>query len=90
MTIKEISNHIRDIKESFDTNVIKNWNISSLMNCKTLEDVGYQVNIQFSTEFDYDEVTINHIKSALHADDWYLNVKNNQLYIHYIIRYENN
>lgn len=85
MGIEQISNIIRDFISKSDPDTIKGWNISPVItNLSKHKKFWFSINIQFSTAFDYDEAFISELKGRLCADHYYLNVKNNRLYIHYI------
>ena len=85
MGIEQIANIIKDFISKSDPDTIKGWNISPIItNPSKHERFWFSINIQFSTAFDYDEAFISELKGRLCADHYYLNVKNNRLYIHYI------
>lgn len=85
MSIEQIANIIKEFISKYDPDTIKGWSISPVKtNLSKHEKFWFSINIQFSTAFDYDEAFISELKARLCADHYYLNIKNNQLYIHYI------
>ncbi len=76
------------IKAQFDTEVIRNYEIPTLVNTKTGEDIGFGVKMQLSTSYDYDEELLTEWKRLLKADYWYISVKRNQLHITFKVRYK--
>jgi hypothetical protein len=87
MTQQEIIKVANEIKASFNKGAIKDIEFPPLVNMRTLEDIGMGVIFQLSTKFDYDEATIMEWKNKLGADDWYINVKRNQLRLTYYIHF---
>ena len=76
------------IKAQFDTEVIRNYEISPLVNTKTGEDIGFEVKMQLSIRYDYDEELLTEWKRLLKADEWYISVKRNQLHVTFKVRYK--
>lgn len=76
------------IKAQFDAEVIRNYEISPLVNTKTGEDIGFGVRMQLSTRYDYDEELLTEWKRLLKADEWHISVKRNQLHVTFKVRYK--
>lgn len=76
------------IKAQFDAEVIRDYEISPLVNTKTGEDIGFGVRMQLSTRYDYDEELLTEWKNMLKADEWYISVKRNQLHVTFKVRYK--
>ena len=87
MTQREIIQVANEIKASFNKEVIKDLEFLPLVDRRTLEDTGVGVIFQLSTKFDYDAATIMEWKNKLGADDWFINVKRNQLRLTYYIHF---
>ena len=87
MTQREIIQVANEIKASFNKEVIKDLEFLPLVDMRTLEDTGVGVIFQLSTKFDYDEATIMEWKNKMGADDWFINVKRNQLRLTYYIHF---
>ena len=75
------------IKAQFDCEVIRNYEISPLVNMNKGENIGFVVKMQLSTRYDYDEELMTEWKRLLKADDWYISVKLNQLHVTFKVRY---
>ena len=76
------------IKAQFDAEVIRDYEISPLVNTKTGEDIGFGVRMQLSTRYDYDEELLTEWKNMLKADEWYISIKRNQLHVTFKVRYK--
>ena len=76
------------IKAQYDCEVIKDYEISPLVNMNMGETTGFGVQMQLNTSYDYDEEIFTNWKRLLKADDWYINVKRNQLHIIFKVRYK--
>ena len=76
------------IKAQFDAEVIRNYEITPLVNTKTGEDIGFGVKLQINTRYDYDEEMLTQWKNMLKADEWYISVKKNQLHVTFKVRYK--
>ena len=88
MTKQEIIKIANEIKESYEVEVIKDIEFPPLVNKRTLKDIGMGVIFQLSTKFAYGEANIMEWKNKLGADDWYINVKRNQLRLTYYIHFK--
>lgn len=86
--LKDVVAAIGVIKAQYDCEVIKNYEIPPLVNMNTGETTGFCVQMQLNTSYDYDEEIITSWKRLLKADDWYINVKRNQLHIIFKVRYK--
>lgn len=85
MSIEQIANIIKEFISKSDPDTIKDWSISPIKTSPSEhEKFWFSINIQLSMAFDYDEAFISELEDLLCADHYYLNVKNNRLYIHYI------
>ena len=76
------------IKAQFESEVIKDYEIRSLVNMNTGQDIGPGVKLQLNTRYDYDEKMLTQWKRLLNADEWYISVKRNQLHVTFKVRYK--
>jgi hypothetical protein len=76
------------IKAQYDGEVIKEYEIPPLVNMNTGETTGFGVQMQLNTRYDYDEAMLTEWKRLLKADEWYINVKRNQLHVTFMVRYK--
>ena len=86
--LKDVVAAIGVIKAQFDVEVIRNYEIPPLVNMNTGENIGFEVKMQLSTRYDYDEELLTEWKRLLKADDWYISVKWNQLHVTFNVRYK--
>ena len=76
------------IKAQFKVEVIKDYEIPPLVNTYTMQEFGFGVKLQLNTRYDYDEEMLTQWKRLLKADDWYISVKWNRLYVTFKVRYK--
>ena len=86
--LKDVVAAIDAIKAQFEVEVIKDYEIPPLVNTKTGEDIEFEVKMQLSTRYDYDEEMLTQWKNMLKADEWYISVKRNQLHVTFKVRYK--
>jgi hypothetical protein len=86
--LDEVIAGITEIKAQFEVEVIKDYEIPPLVNTNTGEYVGFGVKLQLNTRYDYDEAMLTEWKRLLKADEWYINVKRNQLHVTFMVRYK--
>lgn len=86
--LKDVVAAIDAIKAQFEVEVIKDYEIPPLVNTKTGEDIGFEVKMQLSIRYDYDEELLTEWKRLLKADEWYISVKRNQLHVTFKVRYK--
>ena len=76
------------IRAQFEVEVIKDYEIPLLVNMNSGEYKGFGVKLQLNTRYDYDEAMLTEWKRLLKADEWYINVKRNQLHVTFMVRYK--
>lgn len=86
--LKHVVGAIGAIKAQFEVEVIKDYEIPTLVNTKTGKDLGFGVKLQLNTRYDYDEEMLTQWKNMLKADKWYISVKRNQLNVTFNVRYK--
>lgn len=86
--LKHIVGAIGVIKAQFEVEVIKDYEIPPLMSMKTMHDIGFGVKLQLNTRYDYDEDMLAQWKRWLMADEWYISVKRNQLFVTFYVRFK--
>ena len=95
MNEKEKDNLLKDavaaigvIRAQYDSEVIKDYEIPTLVNMNTGENIGFGVKMQLSTRYNYDEELLTEWKRLLKADDWFISVKWNRLHVTFKVRYK--
>ena len=84
--LKHIVGAIGVIKAQYEVEVIKDYEIPTLVNTHTMQDIGFGVKLQLNTRYDYDEGMLAQWKQWLTADEWYISVKRNQLFVTFNVR----
>lgn len=85
-TVEDAVKAINEIKEQFSVEVVKDYALPPLVNTKTGKTVGFGVELQLNTKYDYDENLFNDWKQRLQADEWHLRVRRNQLWVTFKVR----
>lgn len=86
--LKNIVSAIGVIKNKFEVEVIKDYEIPTLVNLLSKQEIGFAVKLLLNTRYDYNEELITDWKRLLNADEWYISVKRNQLHIIFKVRYK--
>lgn len=86
--LKNIVSAIGVIKNKFEVEVIKDYEIPPLVNLLSKQEIGFAVKLLLNTRYDYNEELITDWKRLLNADEWYISVKRNQLHIIFKVRYK--
>ncbi|MBR3647101.1 MAG: hypothetical protein IKN59_01755 [Paludibacteraceae bacterium] len=76
------------IKKQLEVDVLKDYDVLSLVNTKTMQDIGFGVKLQLNTRYDYNAEILMQWKNMLKADEWSISVKRNQLYVTFKVRYK--
>ena len=87
-TIEHAGNVIKSLIEKTNAGVIKTYNMPSLNNLKTGERTGFAVCIQLGTKFDYTNTVLDDWMKQLCASEYMISVKRGQLWVQFIIRYD--
>lgn len=88
--LKHVVGAIGVIKAQYEVEVIKDYEIPTLVNTQTMQDIGFGVELQLNTRYDYDEEMLAQWKQWLTADEWYISVKRNQLLVRFKVRFKEN
>lgn len=95
MSEKEKDNLLKDvvaaigvIKAQYEVEVIKNYEIPTLVNTRTLQESGFGVKLQLNTRYDYGEEIFSQWKQLLNADNWFVSVTRNQLHIMFKVKFK--
>lgn len=86
--LRHLVGAIGAIKGQFGVEVIKGYEIPTLMNTRTMQDIGFGVKLQLNTRYDYDEGMLAQWENMLKADEWYISVKRNQLHVTFNVRFK--
>ena len=76
------------LKEEYEDGVIKGHQIPPLVNIRTGEETGFAVNIQLANKYEYTDAVLNDWKERLHADEYTVTAKRNQLTVKFIVHYD--
>lgn len=68
--------------------VIKDYEIPPLVNTKTGQCTGFAIVIQLSGRYNYNEDTLKDWKHKLKADEWFIGINSNRLYVTFKVRYK--
>ena len=83
MTISEQYRRIQKLRKETAEDFLIKWQTTFVKEAP--DSLTYSVDLQCSTAYDYDEDFINNIKETLEADSWYINIKQNKLFMHFFI-----
>ena len=86
--IEKMAEAIKKMKEETNKGVIKEYMISSVVNWKTGKETGQAAVLTCGRKFEYTEEVLNHWKEQLGADEFRIKVNRMQLYITFIVYYE--
>ena len=86
-TVEYAAEQIKKIKAESETEYIKDYMISPLVNMKTCQDTGFCIQLQLNTKYDYDKELFERMVERFEADDWYISVKRSQLWVYIKVRY---
>lgn len=86
--LKHVVDAIGEIKAECNVDVIKDFEIPTLVNMKTMQEIGLSAILQLSLRYTYNEETLTRWKNMLKADEWYISVKYNQLHVTFKVRYK--
>lgn len=89
-TVEHACQVICTLKEECIDGVIKEYMIPPLVNMKTGRETGFSVLIYLSIKYEYTDAVLNDWKERLHADEYVISVKHNQLIVKFIVHYDNN
>lgn len=79
---------IQKIKDGVSAkDVIKDYELPPIVNFNTCKTIGLSAVLLLNTRYDYSEDVFEHWKKLLSADDWYFNVRRNQLRVHFSIHF---
>ena len=86
--LKRIVAAIDRIKELYKVEMIKDYELPSLVNMDTKQDIGIGVKLQLNTRYTYNEFKLTTWKRLLNADDWYIKYERNHLYVTFTVLYK--
>lgn len=86
--LEEACQAIEKIKSEVGKDTIKYLELPPLVNIKTGEYIGFAVMLQLSARYRYSEETLIEWKTRLKADDWYVSVNCNRLFVTYKVRFK--
>ena len=87
--LKRIVAAIDRIKELYKVEMIKDYELPSLVNMDTKQDIGIGVKLTLNTSYTYNEFKLTTWKRLLNADDWYIKSERNHLYVTFTVLYKN-
>lgn len=87
-TIEHAASVLKEIKAETNAEVIKSYEMPSLVNMDTAEQTGFAVILTLSTKFDYTSDILNQWRERLAADDYLISVKRNQLHVRFNVRFD--
>lgn len=79
---------IEDIRRQVGADTIKYFELPPIVNVKTGRYIGFAVMLQLSCRYRYTEEILNEWKNKLKADDWYISVNCNRLFVTYKVRFK--
>lgn len=86
-TIDNAANAIKNIQAEYSDRVIKGWEMPTLIDTNTLEDIGFAVIVYLASKCQYTDKLLEDWKNKLCADEYSISAKRNQLQVKYTIRY---
>ena len=86
--IDKIYETIVKIKEKTNKGVIKDHEISTVVNWETGKETGQAAVLTCGTKFEYTEDVLKHWKEQLGADEYRIKVNRSQLFITFIVPYK--
>ena len=86
--LKRIVASIDRIKELYKVEMIKDYELPSLVNMDTKQDIGVGVKLQLNTSYTYNEFKLTTWKRLLQANDWYIKYDHNHLYVIFTVLYK--
>lgn len=87
-TTEHAASVLKEIKAETNEEVIKFYEMPSLVNMETDEQTGFAVILTLSTKFDYTSDILNQWRERLAADDYLISVKRNQLHVRFNVRFD--
>lgn len=86
-TVEHAYQVICELKEKYADGVIKGHEIPPLVNIETGEDTGFAVIIYLANKYEYADDILNEWKELLHADEYTVTAKRNQLAVKFKVHY---
>ena len=86
-TVEHAYQVICALREEYAEGVIKDHQIPPLVNIHTGQDTGFAVIIQLANKYEYTDAVLNDWKERLHADEYTVTAKRNQLTVKFSVHY---
>lgn len=87
-TIEHANKVICALQKECSDGVIKDVEMSSLVNIHTQEDTGFCVIIQLTNKYEYTDDMLKEWKRRLHADGYGVTAKYNQLAVKFYVHFD--
>lgn len=79
---------VAEIISEVNKDVIRGYEMPTLCNMETARDTGFAVILTLSTKYDYPNYVLNNWQERLHADDYQISVRRNQLRVRFNVMYD--
>ena len=87
-TVEHAYQVICALREEYAEGVIKDHEIPPLVNIRTGQDMGFAVIVYLANKYEYTDAVLNDWKERLHADEYTVTAKRNQLTVKFSVHYD--